>query len=107
MNRSHSSATVAGRGHSSSVLDDHPANCTGILHRDLEQRIAATGPELVTPAEQVRLIGQTIGSAIRFEEVEPPAARELVTGQGFPSDRRVSAALLRTRPVGTVHGIDQ
>ncbi|NKY60658.1 SDR family oxidoreductase [Nocardia flavorosea] len=30
---------------SSSVLDDHPANYTGILHRDLEQHVAATGLE--------------------------------------------------------------
>jgi uncharacterized protein YbjT (DUF2867 family) len=145
---------------SSSVLDDHPANYTGIHHRDLEQRIAATGlewtflragmfaantrqwasqistggsvraahgqariaplherdlaaaavraltsddllgtapiptgPELVTPAEQVRLIGRAIGASIRFEEVDPRTARDLMIARGLPP--RIAGSLLR------------
>lgn len=145
---------------SSSVLDDHPANYTGILHRDLEQHIAATGlewtflrasmfaantrqwatairsdgvvraahehvriaplherdlaaaavralvsddllttapvltgPELLTPAEQVHLIGRAIGSDLRFEEVDPATGRELMIAQGLPP--RIAGSLLR------------
>ncbi|GLY70985.1 SDR family oxidoreductase [Amycolatopsis taiwanensis] len=145
---------------SSSVLDDHPDNHTGIAHRDLEERIqrtglewtflragvfatntlwwlpqihadgvvhaahadariapihehdlaaaaaqamlsddlvgaapVLTGPELLTQAEQAKLIGDAIGKPVRFEEITPTSAKRLMTSQHMPS--HIADSLLR------------
>jgi uncharacterized protein YbjT (DUF2867 family) len=44
-----------------------------------------TGPEAVTQAEQVHLIGEAIGQPVRWEELTPTAARrQLLTSWGNP-----------------------
>jgi uncharacterized protein YbjT (DUF2867 family) len=50
------------------------------------QAFALTGPEVLTQAEQVRVIGEAIGRALRVEEQPPEAARrelEGVMGRGY------------------------
>jgi uncharacterized protein YbjT (DUF2867 family) len=45
-----------------------------------------TGPEAVTQAEQVRIIGETLGRPVRWEELAPEEARErLVAAWGDPA----------------------
>lgn len=44
--------------------------------RHAGQRYELTGPEVLTQAEQVRLIATAAGRDIRFEEISPGAARE-------------------------------
>ncbi|MEU6586888.1 NAD(P)H-binding protein [Nocardia sp. NPDC046763] len=145
---------------SSSVLDDHPDNHTGIAHRDLEQRIersglewtflragmfaantrqwaariradhiihaaytsaaiapiherdlaaaavralltddllhqspVLTGPELITQADQAKLIGDIIGKPVRLEETDARTAREHMIAQRMPPE--IADSLLR------------
>ncbi|WP_455424383.1 SDR family oxidoreductase [Amycolatopsis magusensis] len=42
-----------------------------------------SGPEAISQAEQVRQIGEAIGRPLRFEELPPDAARELLLAQGW------------------------
>jgi uncharacterized protein YbjT (DUF2867 family) len=49
------------------------------------QRYLLTGPETVSQAEQVRIIGQATGRAVRWEELPPEQARtELLAAWGDP-----------------------
>lgn len=41
-----------------------------------------TGPERISVREQVRLIGETLGEPVRFEEVTSAQAREILHRQG-------------------------
>jgi uncharacterized protein YbjT (DUF2867 family) len=45
-----------------------------------------TGPEQVTQADQVRLIGEAIARPVRFEELSPEAARNKLISDGWPSE---------------------
>jgi uncharacterized protein YbjT (DUF2867 family) len=56
---------------------------TGDKH--LGARYALTGPEAVTQAEQVRLIGEAIGRPLRFEEISREEAHGLLVAKGWPA----------------------
>jgi uncharacterized protein YbjT (DUF2867 family) len=56
---------------------------TGDGHRGA--RYALTGPEAVTQAEQVRLIGEAIGRPLRFEEISREEAHGLLVAKGWPA----------------------
>jgi uncharacterized protein YbjT (DUF2867 family) len=44
-----------------------------------------TGPEVVTQAEQVRIVGEAIGRRLRFDEQTPEEAREeMIAAWGDP-----------------------
>lgn len=55
-----------------------------------------TGPQVVSRADQVRLIGEAIGRPLRFEEVPVEAARERMLADGRPP-ALVEALLASTR----------
>ncbi|MEV4294685.1 NAD(P)H-binding protein [Microbispora rosea] len=55
-----------------------------------------TGPQVVSRADQVRLIGEAIGRSLRFEEVPVEAARERMLADGRPP-ALVEALLASTR----------
>ncbi|GAB3164700.1 NAD(P)H-binding protein [Microbispora hainanensis] len=55
-----------------------------------------TGPQVVSRADQVRLIGEAIGRPLRFEEVSVEAARERMLADGRPP-ALVEALLASTR----------
>ena len=42
-------------------------------------KYVVTGPEAITHADQVRIIGEVIGRAVRWEELPPETARERLT----------------------------
>ena len=42
-------------------------------------RYVLTGPESITHAEQVRIIGETIGREVRWEDLPPEIARQQLT----------------------------
>jgi uncharacterized protein YbjT (DUF2867 family) len=44
-----------------------------------------SGPQAMTQAEQVRTIGEVIGSPARFEEIPPAEARERMLAEGWPA----------------------
>lgn len=44
-----------------------------------------TGPEVLTQAEQVRVIGEVVGRTLRFEEVPPAVMRDRMARQGWPA----------------------
>lgn len=70
--------------------------------RHAGQRYLLTGPETITQAEQVAVIGEVTGHLLRWEELEPQAARQhLLSAWGDPAF--VDSALatwrgLTTRP---------
>lgn len=43
-----------------------------------------TGPQALTQAEQVRVIGEAIGRQLRYEEISPQAGRRQMLAQGWP-----------------------
>lgn len=55
---------------------------TGAGHE--RAKYVLTGPEALTQAEQVRIIGEAIGRPLRFEEVPPEAARQRMLAEGWP-----------------------
>jgi len=61
-----------------------------------------TGPEVITQAEQVAIIGEAIGRAVRWEELAPAAARQqLLTAWGdaaFADSAMASWAALVSQP---------
>ncbi|MEV6867591.1 NAD(P)H-binding protein [Streptosporangium subroseum] len=58
-------AALVGDGHAGAVYD-------------------LTGPELLTQAEQVRLIGELIGRPVRWEEISPRVERQRMLLKGWP-----------------------
>lgn len=48
-------------------------------------RPVLTGPESLSQADQVRLIGEAVGRPLRFEEIPPETARERMVGGGVPA----------------------
>lgn len=44
-----------------------------------------SGPEVLTPADQVRIIGQAVGVPLRLDEVSSEAMREAMIESGVPS----------------------
>jgi len=61
-----------------------------------------TGPEAITQAEQVRIIGEAMGREVRWEELAPDAARQQLLSAwgdpGFVDSALASWAILVTRP---------
>jgi uncharacterized protein YbjT (DUF2867 family) len=51
------------------------------------QKYVLTGPEVLTKAEQVRVIGEAIGRPLRFEEVPIEEARQEWVAAGLPPRR--------------------
>lgn len=60
--------------HEADVADVAVVVLTGEGHEG--QVYELTGPESLTAAEQVRLIGEALGRAVRYEELPPEVARE-------------------------------
>ncbi|MGY0059219.1 NmrA family NAD(P)-binding protein [Streptomyces sp. LZ34] len=52
-----------------------------------------SGPQSLTFAEQVAVIGEVLGRPLRYEEIPPEAAREAMTGGGVPAE--IADTLLR------------
>jgi uncharacterized protein YbjT (DUF2867 family) len=44
-----------------------------------------TGPQTLTQSEQVRIIGEAIGRPVRWEDVDPSAARDQLIAGGWPA----------------------
>src|SRR5215469_5846391 len=94
----HDIAAVAVR----TLIDDRHAGMKYLL----------TGPEAITQAEQVRIIGEVVGREVRWEELAPDAARqELVSAwgdPGFVDSALASWAAMVTQPepvTGTVEEV--
>ena len=45
-----------------------------------------TGPQSLTQPDQVRLIGEAIGTELSFEEISPEQVRQTMIAQGLPED---------------------
>jgi uncharacterized protein YbjT (DUF2867 family) len=79
------------------------------------QAYLLTGPEVITQAEQVRLIGEAIGRPVRWEELAPEEARQqLIAAWGDPAFADSALATWAklvtepepvTRTVGEVTGV--
>jgi uncharacterized protein YbjT (DUF2867 family) len=50
----------------------------------LGRRLELTGPQSLSHAEMVAIIGETIGRPLRFQEIPPEAARQGMIAQGIP-----------------------
>jgi uncharacterized protein YbjT (DUF2867 family) len=70
-----------------------------------------TGPEAVTQADQVRIIGEAIGMPVRWEEAPPDAIREMMTamtGDSAFADRAVAYwASLVGHPEPVTHTVEE
>ncbi|WP_431042658.1 NAD(P)H-binding protein [Streptomyces sp. P1-3] len=73
-------AAVAARA----LLSDELVGCAPVL----------SGPQSLTFAEQVRVIGEAIGRPLRYEEIPPEAARERMAGGGHMTPE-IADSLLR------------
>jgi uncharacterized protein YbjT (DUF2867 family) len=64
---------------------------------------ACPDPQVLTQVEQVHVIGEAIGRALRFEEISPEAARQKMLTAGWPplvADSQLNAyALMATEPM--------
>lgn len=65
-----------------------------LLSDDIEGRVEVTGPQSLTQAEMVGVIGEVIGKSLRYEETPPQAANEGLTRLGF-SAQFIEANLAR------------
>jgi uncharacterized protein YbjT (DUF2867 family) len=52
-----------------------------LLGKHAKQTYLVTGPDAVTQAEQVQLIGEALGKAVRWEEQAPEEAKKQLAGQ--------------------------
>lgn len=58
-----------------------------LLTRELlGQAPVLTGPESLSSAEQVRLIGAAVGRPVRYVEIPPGEARQAMAGSGMPAE---------------------
>ena len=69
--------------HEADVAAVIAATLTGDGHAGMTYTFA--GPEALTTAEQVRLIGAALGEDVRFEEQDPAQAREQWIQDGYPA----------------------
>jgi uncharacterized protein YbjT (DUF2867 family) len=68
--------------HEDDVAD---AAATALLTDDhIGREYYVTGPENLTLAEQVRLIGERLGKTIPYQEITPDEGRKVLTGHGIP-----------------------
>ncbi|WP_433714441.1 NAD(P)H-binding protein [Nocardia sp. CA-084685] len=52
----------------------------------LSRRVELTGPQSLTHADMVRIIGEVIGRPLRYEEVPAAVVRQGMVARGFPED---------------------
>jgi uncharacterized protein YbjT (DUF2867 family) len=64
------------------------------------RRLLITGPQCLTQLEQVAVIGKVLGRLLRWEELEPPAARDLL-GDAFGDAAFAELALASWRVSST------
>lgn len=57
-----------------------------------------TGPEALTPAERVRLIGEAVGREVGFEQLDEDQERERLRSYGYPEDYVEFGIRLATDP---------
>ncbi|MCG5215562.1 NAD(P)H-binding protein [Streptosporangium soli] len=85
------------------------AALTGAGHEGA--KYVMTGPEVVTTAEQVRIIGEAIGRPLRFEEVPAEVAKEQMTREGMPAEMAAAIidahAQMVTNPEFVVEGVEK
>ena len=62
---------------------------------DVEEVLTLSGPEALSPGEQVAILGDVIGRPLRFVEVEPAAARQAIIGHGVPPEMADAIMALR------------
>ncbi|WP_433190447.1 NAD(P)H-binding protein [Actinoallomurus sp. CA-150999] len=62
------------------------------LRRDdlLGERLEVTGPASLTQEEMVAIVGTAIGRPLRYQEVPPEVARQIMVAQGFPEQFAVA-----------------
>jgi uncharacterized protein YbjT (DUF2867 family) len=79
--------------------------------RHAGQRYLLTGPEAITQADQVRMIGEATGRAVRWEELAPEAARQqLLAAWGdaaFVDSALKSWAALVTQPEPVTRTVEE
>ncbi|GAB3889370.1 NAD(P)H-binding protein [Kibdelosporangium lantanae] len=59
-----------------------------------------SGPEALSPADQVAVLADVIGRPIRYVEVEPAAARQAIMDHGVPSEMADAIMALRATALG-------
>ncbi|GAA1772328.1 NAD(P)H-binding protein [Streptomonospora arabica] len=66
-------------------------------------RYTLSGPETLTQAEQVRIIGKEIDRSLAFEEITPEEARAMLSGAGVPEQiiDKLIDLLARMREAGS------
>jgi uncharacterized protein YbjT (DUF2867 family) len=64
------------------------------------QTYIITGPEVLTPREKIRIIGEATGRDLRFEEMTPEQTRKEWVGEGRLPDRLIFQAFAATAALG-------
>lgn len=88
----------------------HPADFAAVAVEALTddghagQTYRITGPESVTHAEQIRLLGEALGRSLRYEELSTDAAREAM-GPYAPADALLDDWALHLDSPAPVNGI--
>ncbi len=80
--------------------------CVALLTDDLVgRRIPLTGPASLTQREMVAIIGDTVGKTVRYQEIAPASAQQVMSALGFPAEfvtanlARLAASVGRPAPV--------
>ncbi|GAA3434813.1 NAD(P)H-binding protein [Kutzneria kofuensis] len=62
---------------------------------DTGQVLTLSGPQALSPGEQVEILGAALGRPLRFVEVEPAAARQAIISHGVPDEMADAIMALR------------
>jgi uncharacterized protein YbjT (DUF2867 family) len=65
-----------------------------------EQQVRLTGPESLTRAQLVAVIGAVIGRPLRYREIPPEAARSAMVGRGVSAPMIDAASSMQANSVG-------
>jgi uncharacterized protein YbjT (DUF2867 family) len=64
------------------------------------QRLVLTGPQSLTQAEMVAIIGEALGRSLRYQEIPPEAAKQGMVERGFPAGFADAYLALQAKAVG-------
>jgi uncharacterized protein YbjT (DUF2867 family) len=98
-----------------SLIHEHDLAAVAVLalteDRHAGRRYLLTGPEAITQADQVRIIGEVTGRAVRWEELPPEEARQQLLAAwddpGFADSALATWAGLVTRPEPVTRTVEE
>lgn len=76
-------------------LDIAAVAAVALTSAEVGQVLTLSGPQALSPGEQVAILGEVLGRPLRFVEVEPAAARAAIISHGVPPEMADAIMALR------------